>query len=227
MRFAIYFAPQADHPLWAAGCEWLGRDAEAGTIKGGGADRDAPRRYGFHATLKPPFELREGLDAATLAAAQLAFAAAHRAFAMPALEVAMLGDFVALRPVESEATAPGTPLRELADDCVRHFDRFRRPASPDESARRLVPGLSDRQRGYLARWGYAYLLDDWRFHMTLSDSLPATAGGRATAARLRADAARHFAAALSQPMRCEGVALFVEPAPGADFRLIERTRFPA
>jgi hypothetical protein len=57
--------------------------------------------------------------------------------------------------------------------------------------------------------------------MTLTDSL---SDDRLRAALL-ADAARHFADALAEPLRCEGVALFVEEAPGADFRLLQRLEF--
>ena len=61
--------------------------------------------------------------------------------------------------------------------------------------------------------------------MTLSDSLPATADGDRIGARMLADAKRHFAAALGEPLRCDGVALFVEDVPGADLRLLRRFDF--
>ncbi len=57
--------------------------------------------------------------------------------------------------------------------------------------------------------------------MTLTDSLLPD-GPRAA---LLADATRHFAAALAEPLRCDGVALYVEEAPGADLRLLHRLEF--
>jgi hypothetical protein len=165
--------------------------------------------------------LRDGATRSQLLAALARFVDRRAAFAMPRLGVAPLGDFLALRPIERDATAPGQALRELADDCVRQFDEFRRPPSPAETARRLAAGLDEAQRANLARWGYPHVFDQWRFHMTLTDSL---SDDRLRAALL-ADAARHFADALAEPLRCEGVALFVEEAPGADFRLLQRLEF--
>ena len=220
-RCALYFAPASSHPLWAAGCAWLGRDPETGATFAGGGHRADPRRYGFHATLKPPFALRDGATRSQLLAALARFADERAAFPMPALAVAELGDFLALRPVERDATAPGRPLRELADDCVRLFDEFRRLPSPDELARRLDAGLDDAQRGNVDRWGYPHVFEHWRFHVTLTDSL----GDESLRAALRADATRHFESALAEPLLCDGVALFVEDAPGADFRLVRRFGF--
>ena len=220
-RCALYFVPPATHPLWTAGCEWLGRDPQTGATSAAGAHRADPRRYGFHATFKPPFALRDGATRAQLLAALASFVDERAAFYMPRLAVAPLGDFLALRPLEQDATASGQPLRELADDCVRLFDEFRRPPSPAETARRLAAGLDQAQRANLARWGYPHVFDHWRFHMTLTDSL----SDDSLRAALLADAARHFAGALAEPLRCEGVALFVEEAPGADFRLLQRLEF--
>ena len=224
-RYALYFAPPAAHPLWQVGCDWLARDPESGTAGTGASHRAEPRRYGFHATLKPPFALRDGLAESQLLAALAAWVRGRGVFEMPALAVATLGDFVALRSVARDATAPGLPLRALADDCVRAFDVFRRPLSSAEAARRLTPELDADQRGNVDRWGYAHVFDHWRFHMTLSDSLLRSAEGDRVRAELLADATRHFACALAQPLRCDGVALFVEDAPGVDFRLARRFEF--
>lgn len=60
-RYALYFVPHASHPLWDAGCAWLGRDAAAEAnrmplpIPRLASDlfaqaNAAPRRYGLHAT---------------------------------------------------------------------------------------------------------------------------------------------------------------------------------
>jgi hypothetical protein len=221
VRYALYFAPPAGHPLWSAGCDWLGRDPESGATGAGGDHRVQPRRYGFHATLKPPFALRGDASPAELFAALDRFAGQCLRFRMPPLAVGALGDFVALRPVDPQANAPGHPLRALADDCVRLFDEFRRPPSEPETARRLKPGLDDAQRANVLRWGYPHVFDRWRFHMTLSDGLPP-----AILPGLAADAARHFAGALGEPLYCDAIALFAEEAPGADFRLLRRFGFP-
>lgn len=208
-RYAVYFVPEDDHPLGQAGASWL---------EGGRPWTEAPRRYGFHATLKAPMALAEGVDEAGLCERLAQLAAGHRAFAMPALQVAWLGAFLALRPVEP--LAPGHPLQQLADACVTGLDGLRAPLSRDDLARRRPEALGPRQRELLAAYGYPHVLEAWRFHMTLSDSLAGADNARAQAV---AGAAReHFAAALRQPLPCRQVALSIEPEPGAPFRLHRR-----
>src|SRR5690606_21547575 len=70
-RYAVYFAPAEDSALNRLASRWLGRCAYTGTRyppTGIGEITPAaqeeitaePRRYGFHATLKPPFRLPQG-----------------------------------------------------------------------------------------------------------------------------------------------------------------------
>lgn len=173
-----------------------------------------PRRYGFHATLKPPFVLADGATEAVLAAALDAFAREQRPFDAPGLVVARIGRFVALVP-----GAPAPALHALADECVRVFDRFRAPPTREETARRQRTDLSPRQRALLDRWGYPYVFEEYRFHMTLTGPLDAgTASGFET--RLRELAVPVLGSALA----VREIAHFVEPGPGADFRLRRRYR---
>lgn len=218
MRCAVYWAPEIDHPLWQAGCDWLGRDPARDEAIGTPHEAtDAPRRYGFHATLKAPFT--PAGDRGDFEQALGALAATLPRFAMPPLHVDWLSDFLALRP--AVPIAPEHPLRHLADTCVRELDTWRAPLSEAELQRRLANGaLDDVQQALLRRFGYPHVLDRWRFHMTLTDSVPA--GSRALRERLQRDAQAHFAAALAQPLHCESLSLFVEPAPDAPFRLARR-----
>src|SRR5262249_56836083 len=76
-----------------------------------------------------------------------------------------------LRPPRSLALFPGQPspdLDRLAADCVTAFDRFRRPLRAQERSKRLAAGLSASQIAHLDRWGYPFVFDDFRFHMTLT-----------------------------------------------------------
>lgn len=212
-RYALYWAPPAAHPLWAAGCDWLGRDAATGLCSPPRPHTNAPRRYGFHATLKPPLRLRAGVDAQAFLQAAAALAARTPAFDMPALEVAWLAGFLALRPVQT--LPPQQPLRRLADACVAGLDAWREPPDEIELSRRAA-GLDDAQAARLRRWGYPHVFEGWRFHMTLSDTLPAADPALEAAARA------HFAPALAVPLRCEEVSVFVEPAAGQPFRLLRR-----
>jgi hypothetical protein len=219
-RYAIYWAPDRAHPLWIAGCDWLGRDAERPDAPERDEEgRDVPRRYGFHATLKAPMRLREGRTEDDLLAALHVIAAEIAPFAMPALEVRMLEDFIALQTVVP--VAPADPLQRLADRCVVGLDAFRDAAVAEDIARRSA-GVTGRQHALLHEYGYPFVLDEWRFHMTLSNSLAPDADGIALRDRLLGAARLHFAAALAVPLAATGIAVFVEPARGLAFDLVHR-----
>lgn len=219
-RWAVYFAPQLDHPLWRAGCAWLGRDAAvASDRRPAPAQRDEPWRYGFHATLKAPWRMPSGQDEADLDRALSALARRHSAFNMPPLEVSTLADFIALRP--AEALPRDHPLWQLADACVVELDPFRAPAPAAEQARRAASATDAAALERLQRWGYPHVLEGWRFHMTLSNSLPPGTQREACLKQARA----HFAPALATlPLRCADLCLFKQSAPDDAF-VIER-RYP-
>lgn len=220
-RLALYWAPDLGDPLHRAGSSWLGRDAETGASlpqpRVPGHDLAAitadPRGYGLHATLKPPFRLRtswaEALEAATALAARL------RPFDLPPLAVRDLEGFLALRE-----TQPCPALRALADACVEALDPCRAPPDEAELAKRRRAGLSPRQEAYLSRWGYPYVFDEWRFHVTLTRRL----SPEEKAAVLPA-AEAHLAAALAHRRRVSSVCLFTQAGPGAPFLLAERLPF--
>ncbi|MCK6433251.1 MAG: DUF1045 domain-containing protein [Burkholderiaceae bacterium] len=220
-RLAVYWVPAPDHPLWVAGCQWLGRDPHVGDApeqRPPAYARD-PWRYGFHATLKAPMALRPGCSEERFLSAVAALAARHRDFALPPLQANWLAGFLALRP--SSAPAPGHPLRRLADACVTELDDCRAPMDLTEIERRgsaLPPAHHDEQLALLRRWGYPHVLGHWRFHLTLSDRDPADAPA------LLARARTHFARALEQPLRAHAIAVWREDAPGAPLRLLERFR---
>ncbi|WP_280155921.1 DUF1045 domain-containing protein [Piscinibacter sp. XHJ-5] len=221
-RYAIYWTPPPAHPLWRAGCEWLGRDAADGSQHATPRAATAtPRRYGFHATLKPPLRLRSGQAPDALLDAAHRLARETPAFAMPPLSVQTLADFVALRPaVPLDADHP---LRRLADACVRALDPWRAPPAGDELLRRDAQrGLSPGQGELLQRWGYPHVFEHWRFHMTLSDSLPSDAPDDALRQQLLVEATRFFAAALELPLTCDALCVFVEATAGAPFMLAHR-----
>jgi putative phosphonate metabolism protein len=227
-RYAVYFAPHDGSSLWQLGCSWLGRDPqrdcalEHPALPGFTCARiadltAAPRMYGFHATLKPPFALAGGCAPDDLHDALAAFARRRAPFPLPPLEVGMLGGFIALRPA-----AASTALEALARDCVLELDRWRAPPDPEELARRRAAGLSARQEAMLARYGYPYVLDEFRFHLTLTDRVPAH-----EAQPLRELLAGHFTDALRESLAVDSICLFVEERPGVPFRLARRHDFLA
>jgi hypothetical protein len=168
-----------------------------------------PRRYGFHATLKAPFRLAEGRTHAQLRAAADAFAAQRRPVTIAAPRPATLGRFRALVPHGDHAD-----LDALAADAVRAFDAFRAAPTDAEIRRRRPERLSARQRELFERWGYPFVLDEFRFHMTLTDPVPAERAAEVDAAL---EARFDDIAGVDVPLL--SIALFVEPEPGAPFRI--------
>lgn len=133
------------------------------------------------------------------------------------MEAAALSRFVALRAADEQGEHA---LRELAADALRALGHLRATQTADELAKRLDAPLTPRQRAYVEEWGYPYVFDEFRFHMTLSDSLDDDALRAALAYAWNAQ--MHDAGALP----VEGVALYVEPRPGEPFALWRRVDFP-
>ncbi len=223
MRYALYFTPAEDDPLTEAAVSWLGRDAETGDtvspppVEGLRSDdvvalTQAPRRYGFHGTLKAPFRLAADKTADSLIAAMHDFCATAAPFAIPQVTVARLGGFFALMP-----SGPAPALEAFAAQVVRTFEPFRAPLSEADYQRRRPERLSERQRQYLREWGYPYVFEEFRFHMTLTGEVDET-----RAAPVAAALEARFAPLLTAPLKVRDLALFVEPAPGEPFDIHAR-----
>ena len=176
-RYAIYYAPEPASDLDRFGAELLGYDAFSGTDMSSPEDvmeatpdwrelTSDPRKYGFHATLKAPFSLVQCTTEPALLEACAAFAATPRAIPLFTPVVGSISGFIAVIPAE-----PPPELLKLAADCVSEFDSFRAPLTEADRARRNPSQLTVTQRGHLDRWGYPYVMEDFRFHMTLTSRL--------------------------------------------------------
>ncbi|KGE01229.1 DUF1045 domain-containing protein [Rhizobium sp. YS-1r] len=218
MRYAIHFTPPAHDPLTLAAAQWLGRNAFSGeameppAIRGIGIHDIAfntalPRRYGFHATLKAPFRLAPDITEPMLLRHLMRFAGAHNPFELPGLEVVRLGNFFALAPV-----IPSEAMRFLAASVVQEFDVFRAPLSEAELERSDPGDLSAPQFANLHRWGYPYVMDEFRFHMTLTGPLSA-----ADLPRFERALRDYFDPYLKRLVEVVNLALFIEEEPGAPF----------
>ncbi|MCP1118105.1 DUF1045 domain-containing protein [Robbsia andropogonis] len=253
-RFAVYLAPSG--PFDALGRQWLGRDAQTGQalardwvaglasddmLFGAGGDAgqdvitaatvdawtDDPRRYGLHATMKPPFRLAHGRSAFALDQAVRVIATSTTPFDLP-LRLGSLRGFLAWQPADT-VVAQG-PLQRLADQCVARLDAFRAAPTDAERARRMARGegkdacFDVRQQANLDRWGYPYVFDTFHFHVTLTRRLTPEAEARARRA-LMALAVREEAGGRSgmvtaltgavMPVRT--ISIFVQPETDAPF----------
>jgi len=222
-RYALYFTPPAG-PFSDFACSWLGWDMQSGQPVAHpdipclpapvGEITQIPRKYGLHATIKPPFRLAEGRTADDLKAAMSAYCQTRCAIVLDGLNLAQLGRFLALVPNGNTSS-----LNTFSADVVREFDTFRAPSTAAELDRRRSNGMSDALDANLRNWGYPYVMDAYRFHITLSGKLP-----KAQAATLRATLAPMIEPLLPRPYVIDGLSLAGEDTAG-QFHLIERHLF--
>jgi hypothetical protein len=172
----------------------------------------APRRYGFHGTLKPPFRLKENMEVIKFDTAVKQLATRHWSFIAPPLEIKFVDGFLALVPAE-----PCPMLDELAANCVRQLDDFRAPPDEIELKRRRQAGLSATQEKLLQSWGYPHVLEEFRFHMTLTERLSIE-----ELRWVKPLAENHFAPVLGKGFAVDAITTMLEPGSGNDFRILER-----
>jgi hypothetical protein len=216
-RLAVYYAPRpgAFADLAAA---WLGWDATRGTDV---PQPDLPeipfpailtaeaRRYGFHGTLRAPFRLVEGLTLGEAEASMAALATRLAPIECAGLTIENLQGFLALTPMGCEAA-----LLELGAAVVEATNGLRAPLTEAEIARRRPDSLTPRQRSLLDAWGYPFVMEEFRFHLTLTDRLP-------DPDPVMDALAAHFTPVLPRPFRIEDLCLFGEDARGR-FHLLHR-----
>jgi 2'-5' RNA ligase len=222
-RYALYFVPDSAAPLWRFGSAVIGYDATTGgepiqLVPTGYTPEDwrgltaEPRRYGFHATVKAPFRLAAGLDEDALVAALHGFARAESPFTAR-LRMSVLGDFVALTPAD-ETPAIAALERRVVDS----FEPFRAPLAEEEIARRQRSPLSPRQRDLLARYGYPYVHEEFRFHMTLT-------GRVLRPVEVAAALEQEFLARVPEWIEIDRLAVFKQASAEDRFRMVAVVRF--
>ena len=216
-RFAIYFAPAPTSLLWQLAGQWLGRDAARNVavvaeIPGIGDERRlaataSARRYGFHATLKAPMALAEGVTRGAFEAALAGWAMASAPVPLGRIVLRPIERFLALVPETEDAT-----LTRFAADCVAAFEPFRAALTAKDREKRIAGGLSSRQIELLDQYGYPYVMDEFRLHMTVSDQLDGPAQDF-----VRQAAQNWFAPVIGEELLLDRLSLFHEAAPGAPF----------
>jgi hypothetical protein len=223
-RFAIYYAPPTSSELWQRASRWLGRDAATGNVPNEGIAGITPdtltaitpsaARYGFHATLKAPFALAPGRTREELESALQGFSLRHGRVPLGRVELRLLDGFLALT-----AVVQSPELTDFAGKVVAEFDAFRAPMSAEERERRLKSKLTTYQIGLMDHYGYPYVMDQFLFHMTLTDRMDLAMQERVVPA-----AAEWFGPALETPVVLDRLSLYYEPEAGGPF--LRRSDFP-
>jgi putative phosphonate metabolism protein len=220
-RYAIYHAAARGGALDRFGAHLLGYDAWSGedlafpdSISQAVPDwRDLthdPRKYGFHATLKPPMALADRKTEAEVLAACKSFAETPRPIPVIIPVVDSISGFIAVVP-----SKPSAELEQFAADCISAFEPFRAPLTAEERARRHPSKLTSRQREYLDRFGYPYVMEEFRFHMTLTGRLGSERGASVLTVLRQC-----FAAIKLERLAVDGIALFRQNDAASRFKII-------
>ena len=230
-RFAIYYAPAADTALWRFGSSVLGYDAATGeAVPHPDAAIDwagvtvAPRRYGFHATLKAPCHLADGVTVGDVIRLAAEVARAVAPVTIDGLQVRQLGRFVALVPrgdTPEQDVAQKAQVSGLAQAIVEAFEPMRQSLSQSDRSRFARRELTPRQQENLALFGYPHVREDFRFHMTLSDALP---GGKAERFPLWDRLRTMYEAVDTGPIAIDQLVVCAQPDRQSPFKIA--ARFP-
>jgi len=213
-RYAIYYIP--DLPLFQIGSDWLGWNSITGQETLLSADHRRitarPRKYGFHATVKPPFSLASHSTQGDLQDAFQTFCATVSPATGGTLKISRLGRFLAMtQDVQSNE------VTELAASTVSHFEKFRAPLSDKDIEKRRQRRLTPQQDELLLRWGYPYVMQEFKFHMTLTGPL---AHDKIDEIERRVNSMFHDF--LDQPLKINSLALLGEEESSGRFHVIER-----
>ena len=212
-RYAVYYIPPSGAFARAAAA-WLGYDVQTARSVAQPAIPGLPRpladvtadpsKHGFHGTIKAPFRLAKAVTLADLVAAVGGLAANLPPVALAGLQLTNLDGFLAFVP-----DGDTTTLNDQAAQVVRGLDPLRAGLTDVEIARRCPDLLTPRQRDLLDLYGYSFVLDEFRFHLTLSGPL------RAKEHAIIAGAAfTHFADVVPQPFVLADICLMGEDAAG-------------
>ena len=205
-RYAIYFAPRESTSLAEFSQHWLGGEGDAinpFVIK--------PRRYGFHATLKAPMRLAENMSFEKLCEQVDILSKKRAPVSLGFLKISQLGNFLALVPERSRVHG----LNKLAWKCVRFLDPLRAPMTHKQIAQRK--NLKHLEQENFDQWGYPYVGNQFRFHMTLTNDL-----SKPELVQARSQLDDCIGNSLIEPVTIDSLCIFGDPGNGRQFELLER-----
>ena len=218
-RYAIYYSPDPGSPLAAFSSAWFGPESKLKSA----LDRSyidsittGPRRYGFHGTLKPPFELNPLLSLDGLLEAARIFARTVTPVELPPLELDVIGKFLALTPTSDSAA-----LEKLAAACVRGFEAFRVPMTAEQIIQYKQNKLTVHQEQMLKHWGYPYVMEEFRFHMSVTDRIE----DNDERDRVMAEIAKIAAPVIGKPLSIRALTLFRQTGSNEPMVPVERIPF--
>ena len=176
-RYAIYYAPIENCELDVFGKCWLGWDPYKGVeitksyppklpnLQKFSRFVLAPKQYGFHGTIKAPFRLKDGYTYNDLENKVGEISKQIHSFHLDKLIIKKLGYFIALIPTNN------LKVNEVSNKFVEGLDYLRDELSENEIKKRNPIKLTSRQKKMLFKWGYPYVFNEFKFHLTLTSKL--------------------------------------------------------
>ncbi len=176
-RYAIYYAPIENPELDLFGKCWLGWDPYKGeeTTKSDLSKLPSfkkfsglvltPKQYGFHGTIKAPFRLKNKYTYSDLENKVREISKQIQSFHLDKLVIKKLGNFIALTPSKN------LKVNDVSNKFVEGLDFLRDDLSEDEIKKRHPHKLSFNQKKMLFKWGYPYVFNEFKFHLTLTGKL--------------------------------------------------------
>ncbi len=223
-RYAICYAPEQGSTLEAFDRSWFGRlnsKPTASLVPGLTFKRlefltTGPRNYGLHGTLKPSFELNPHTTEAALLAVAKIFAGRLGPITLPALELGEIGVIVSFVLTSSSAA-----LEDLQSACVRAFDGYRQPLTNSQEESYKRNRLTVHQDKMLDHWGYPYVMEEFDFHISLTDPVP---DEKERAAIMKA-LPKLAGAVLGKPLVMSEIAVFRQESEKEPMAIIARIPF--
>lgn len=164
-RYAVYIAPSDTSMLGEFGRHVLQSTPVQNDRPLQLSVTEKAAHYGFHSTFKAPMELASGCTEQALLDAVQDYVHTKQRVALTGLQPNIVDGFLAL-------TLPDSPdVDAFAADVMHSFEPFRAPLSEADRQRRNPETLPERKRQYLENFGYPHVLEEFNFHMTLSNRI--------------------------------------------------------
>ena len=176
-RYAIYYVPSENSELDLFGKCWLGWDPYKGveTTKSDLSKLPSfkkfsslvltPKQYGFHGTIKAPFKLKNEYTYNDLENKVREISKQIHSFYFDQLIIKKLGNFIGLIPTNN------LKVNAVSNKFVEELDYLRDELSESEIKKRKPHKLTSNQKQMLFKWGYPYVFDEFKFHLTLTSKL--------------------------------------------------------
>ena len=225
-RYALYFVPGEPTEFHELGARWLGRDAYSSKRLASPPCRrvseetfleltSKPRRYGFHATMRAPFELLDGSTETDLARALHELCTSFSPFEISVSPQIKNNNLVL------QLDDPSELMDLLHRKCLQSVEAFRAVPSPAYLARRRRANLSANQDKLLLKWGYPYVLDEFDWHMTLSSIV----SDHELLQAFYRDAVDHFHSIMNRPQIVDSMTLCRQASQDMSFEVMEQRKF--